>query len=71
MIRPFRHAVIMRRPFRRGFRRPIRRAGSLLGLLGMAAVGYTLLEKHQREQARTSEEPPIIWEDDEGLPDLN
>ncbi len=42
--------------FHRGWRRPFfrPRPGRLLGLVGLAALGYTLLEKHQREQSRQS-----------------
>jgi hypothetical protein len=41
------------RPFiRRRLRRPFRRGGRLLGLVGLAALGTALLDKYQREQQR-------------------
>jgi len=48
---PYRH----RRFHRRRFRRSIRRGGRLLGLVGLTALGVTLLNKHQREQQRHSD----------------
>ncbi len=69
MRRHFRHSMIHHHPFRRGFRRPIRRAGGLLGLVGMAALGYTLLEKHQREQARNANDQNFVWEEEADFPD--
>lgn len=46
---PYRH---FRRGFRPGFFRPYRRRGSLLGMIGLAALGYTLLDKSRQEQSR-------------------
>lgn len=47
-----RHLRRVNRHVRRGVRRSIRRRGNLLGLVGLAALGYTLYEKQQREQSR-------------------
>ena len=69
MRRPFRRTMINHRHFRRGFRRPIRRAGGLLGLVGVAALGYTLLEKHQREQVRNANDQTIVWDEGSEFPD--
>jgi len=52
MRHPFRHAHHINRHIHRGMRRPFRRGGRLLGLVGLVALGYTLLEKNRREQAR-------------------
>jgi len=52
MRRPYRTARNINRHIRRGVRRSFRRRGNLLGLVGMAALGYGLYEKHQREQQR-------------------
>lgn len=71
MRRHFRHGMIHHHSFRGGFRRPIRRAGGLLGLAGMAALGYTLLEKNRREQARNANTQPYVWDEDSDLPDPN
>lgn len=48
----FRRLRRVNRHIRRGVRRSCRRRGNLLGLAGLAALGYTLYEKHQREQGR-------------------
>jgi len=50
---PMRHMHFRRRPFPRHFRRPFFGGGRLLGLAGLAALGYTLLDKHRREQQRS------------------
>lgn len=34
------------------FRRPYRRRGSLFGMIGLAALGYTLLERNRQNQAQ-------------------
>lgn len=52
MRHKLRHLRRVNRPMRRGVRRSFRRRGNLLGLVGLAALGYTLYEKHQREQLR-------------------
>lgn len=52
MRHPFRHAHHINRHIHRGMRRPFRRGGRLLGLVGLVVLGYTLLEKNRREQAR-------------------
>lgn len=52
MRHKLRHLRRVNRHVRRGFRRSFRRRGNLLGLVGLAALGYTLYEKHQREQSR-------------------
>lgn len=54
----------IRRSIRRGMRRPMRGGGGrLLGVVGLAALGYTLLEKNRREQERLQGEDFIDWED--------
>jgi uncharacterized membrane protein YebE (DUF533 family) len=45
----------------------LRRGGRLLGLAGLAALGYTMLEKYQREQRRrtanvTVDVDPQSWQ---------
>jgi hypothetical protein len=42
--------------FHRRWRRPLwrPRPGRLLGMVGIAALGYTLLNKNRREQSRQS-----------------
>ena len=52
MRHKMRHLRRVNRHVRRGVRRSFRRRGNLLGLVGLAALGYTLYEKHQREQLR-------------------
>ncbi len=50
-----RHIYHHRPRIRRRMRRRFRRGGRLLGLVGLAALGYTLLDKYQREgQRRTA-----------------
>ena len=56
MKKSFKWARRINRRIRRGLRGPIRRRGNLLGMIGLAALGVTLLEKHQREQQRTQTE---------------
>ncbi len=63
-----------RRSIRRGLRRSVRRScrhggGRLLGMAGLAALGYTLLEKNRREQERMVNDPYVNWE--EAPPDPN
>jgi nitroreductase len=53
----------VRRGIRRGFHRPLRRGGGLLGLVGLAALGYTLLEKNRREEQRLQDDGFVHWED--------
>lgn len=43
----FRH---IHRGIRRGYRRIYRRPGRLLGLVGLAALGYTLLNRNRQNQ---------------------
>lgn len=52
MRRSVRRARRFNRRIRRGLRRPLRRRGNLLGIIGLTALGVTLLDKHQREQQR-------------------
>lgn len=52
MKHPYRHRRFIRRRIRHGVRRSFRRGGRLLGLVGLAALGVTLLNKHQREGQR-------------------
>jgi len=50
-----RHTYRNRPIIRRRIRRSFRRGGRMLGLVGLAALGYTLLDKAQREgQRRTA-----------------
>jgi len=55
----------IRRHLRRGVQRKVRRNGSLLGLVGMAALGYTLLEKNRRDQQHFQEDPFVDWDSDQ------
>ncbi len=52
MRHPFRHPHFRRPRFYRRFRYPFFRRGRLLGLIGLTALGYTLLDRHQGEQRR-------------------
>lgn len=52
MRHKFRRLRHINRHIRRGVRRSRRRRGNLLGLAGLAALGYTLYDKHQRERTR-------------------
>ncbi len=65
--RRFRHARRfnrhVRRRVRRNVRRGLRRGRGLVGLAGLAAVGYLLLDKHQREQNRSAQDPYMTYED--------
>ena len=45
------HFRSIHRGFRRGYRRIYRRPGRLLGLVGLAALGYTLLNQNRQNQA--------------------
>jgi hypothetical protein len=63
MRHSYRHKPIIRRRIPR----PLRRGGRLLGLAGLAALGYTMLEKYQREQRRrtanvTVDVDPQSWQ---------
>jgi hypothetical protein len=44
------HFHHIRRGFRRGYRRIYRRPGRLLGMVGLAALGYTLLNQNRQNQ---------------------
>lgn len=48
---PMRRRCFHRRP-RLIFRRAYRRRGSLLGLIGLAALGYALVEKNRQNQTQ-------------------
>jgi len=50
MRHKLRHLRRVNRHVRRGVRRSFRRRGNLLGLVGLAALGYALHKNHQREQ---------------------
>lgn len=51
---PMHHMHFGRPPFPRHFHRPFFFGGGrLLGLVGLAALGYTLMDKRRREQQRT------------------
>jgi len=53
-MRPrFRPSHFGRRHFHHRMHYPFFRGGRLLGLVGLAALGYTLLDKNRREQQRT------------------
>lgn len=43
------------RGWRRGYWRPYPRFGRLIGLAGLAALGYTLLDKNQQNQTSQRE----------------
>lgn len=49
---PYHH---FHRGFRRRYWRPRPRIGRLVGLTGLAALGYTLLDKQRREQGPQQE----------------
>lgn len=69
MRRHFRHGMIHHHPIRRGFYRPVRRGPGLLGLVGMAALGYTLIKKNQREQYRNEVPQDYVWDENTDIPD--
>jgi len=48
----FRH---IHRGFRRGYRRIYRRPGRLLGLIGLTALGYSLLNRNRYNQVPQNE----------------
>jgi len=53
---------IPKRHLRRVRIRPIRRGGRILGIIGLAALGYTLLEKNRQKQARMGSDGFVDWE---------
>ena len=57
-----RHMSIPRRNIRRARVRPIRRRGRMLGVIGLAALGYTLLEKNRQKQMRMNSDAFVDWE---------
>ena len=57
-----RHIRNTRRRLRHARVRPIRRRGRFLGLIGLAALGYTLLEKNRQKQARMGSDEFVDWE---------
>ena len=59
-----RHLPPPRRHFRRVRMRPIRRGGRLLGMVGLAALGYTLLEKNRQRQSRMLSDAFVDWEEE-------
>ena len=59
-----RHMSIPRRHIRRARVRPIRRRGRMLGVIGLAALGYTLLEKNRQKQMRMNSNEFVDWEDE-------
>ena len=50
------------RHFRRFRMRPIRRGGRLLGMVGLAALGYSLLERNRQRQTRMQPDAFVDWE---------
>ena len=59
-----RHLPPPRRHFRRVRMRPIRRGGRLLGMVGLAALGYTLLERNRQRQSRMHSDAFVDWEEE-------
>jgi len=57
-----RRTNIAKRRFRHARIRPIRRRGRILGLIGLAALGYTMLEKNRQKQARMGSDGFVDWE---------
>ncbi len=64
----FRHSRHINRHIRRNIRRGLRRTrrgggGRLLGVVGLAALGVTLIEKNHREQQRLQCNDFVDWEE--------
>lgn len=59
-----RHIRNTRRRLRHARFRPIRRRGRFLGLIGLAALGYTLLEKNREKKAQLHSDAFVDWEGD-------
>ena len=57
-----RHMPPPRHHFRHFRRRPMRRGGRLLGMVGLAALGYTLLERNRQRQTRMQPDAFVEWE---------
>jgi len=62
MTHHHRHIPPPRRRSRHFRRRSMRRGGRLLGVVGLAALGYTLLEKNRKRQARMHSDQFVDWE---------
>ena len=59
MRHPYRKPRYRHTPLRIGRRFPRFRGGRLLGMVGLAALGFTLLDKHQRETQRRAAYAPV------------
>ncbi|MEA3326848.1 MAG: hypothetical protein U9R53_06000 [Chloroflexota bacterium] len=59
-----RHMSIPRRHLIRARIRPIRRRGRILGMIGLAALGYTLMQKNRQNPARLGSDGFVDWEDE-------
>lgn len=57
-----RHIPPPRRHLRHFRMRPMRRRGRLLGMVGLAALGYTLLERNRQRQTRMQPDAFVDWE---------